>query len=212
MTMESEKLNVQKRFAVVFDMCSSSSLIEELIRTHNLGPMRNLIISVKRLLMRESQSLRFEVHKFIGDGWILLFDVGTSGEELIRFLERLSAHFKSEFERWVAPVLKRTPTVTGLTFGIDRGPLVPMVMQQRIEYIGRPLNVAARLQTAIKDRDQRPQYKVLLSKNAYSALRVPNGFRRTVIVRRSLRNINEGKECQFVKVVLRVAGGAEGTS
>jgi len=204
MTLRSEELDVQEKFAVVFDMCSSSTLIEELILTHNLKLMRNLIISLKKFLKSESQRLGFEVYNFIGDGWILLFDVGTAGDNLISFLERLSGHFKSEFERSVEPSLGKTPLVTGLTFGIDKGPLVRIVMLQRVEYIGRALNVASRLQTAIKDKDKKPQYKVLLSKNAYSALRMPKHFRKIVTVTRSLRNINEGEEREFVKVYLEM--------
>ena len=204
MTKRSDALDVQERFAVVFDICSSSTVIEELILAHNLQPMRNLVISMKRFLWEEAERLGFEVYKFIGDGWILLFDAGTSGEELIKFLERLSAHFRSKFDSSVAPMLGSKPAVTGLTFGIDKGPLVRLVMLQTNEYIGRALNVASRLQSSIKDKDKNPQYKVLISRNAYSELGIPKNFRRIRWVTRSLRNINGGQEREFVKVSLKV--------
>lgn len=39
----------------------------------------------------------------------------------------------------------------GLTFGADKGQMIRLFMSNQREYIGRPLNIAARLQAAVKD-------------------------------------------------------------
>ena len=41
--------------------------------------------------------------------------------------------------------------------GAEAGNLVRMTMNQRDEYVGRALNVAHRLQDAVKDKERHPQ-------------------------------------------------------
>ncbi len=66
-------------------------------------------------------------------------------------------------------------------------------MDGKDEYIGRPLNVAARLQGAIKDKDKHPQGKVLLSKTAYVRMQAElKGQFPVDDVTRTLRNISGG--------------------
>lgn len=204
MTETSEELKIQETFAVFFDMCSSSTIMEDLILTNNLRAMRNLLIKIKKFLRDESGLHGFEVYKFIGDGWVLLFPADTDGEVLIGFLEKLSGFFAESFNKLIVPRLQITPEITGLKFGVDKGQLVRIIMLEKPEYIGRALNVASRLQGAIGDKDGKPQYKLLLTKHAYHALRLPVGFRKTRTVTRELRNIQGGQKHECVKIVLRV--------
>lgn len=204
MTRELEGLDIKERYAVFFDICSSSTLLEDPILTNHVGAMRNLLIHLKKFLLGESETYGYEVYKFIGDGWILLFPDDTDGKGLIKFLETLSRTFQHRLYHSIVPKLESTPTILGLTFGIDKGPLVKLIMLQHTEYIGRALNVASRLQSAIKDKGSAPQYKILLSKHAFESLRLPAGFRRTEAVSRSLRNIRGGRNYECVKLKLRV--------
>jgi class 3 adenylate cyclase len=203
-TVELEGLDIEDRYAVFFDICSSSTILEDLMLTNHTREMRNLLIRLKKFLQRESETYGYEVYKFIGDGWILLFPDGTDGKSLIKFLEILCRTFEEKLYHSIVPKLESTPTILGLTFGIDKGPLVKLIMLQRTEYVGRALNVASRLQRAIKDKDSAPQYKILLSKHAFGALRLPAGFRKTEAVSRSLRNIRGGKKYECVKLRLRM--------
>jgi len=83
----------------------------------------------------------------------------------------------------------------GITFGLDKGTLVRIVMNETMEYMGRPLNLAARLQSAIKDNDQTPGGKVLMSKNVFAGMRKAlKPIYRVETARRKLRNISGADE------------------
>jgi class 3 adenylate cyclase len=204
MTSTSEEPIVEKRQVVVFDICSSSNMLEDLILSQNQKAMRDLIISLKNYLKSESVERAFEVYKFIGDGWILLFSPDVDGEALIGFLEDLCGQFKRSYKKYILPHLQSTPKVLGLTFGIDRGDLIPMQMMHSREYIGRPLNIASRLQSAIKEKDDDPGYKVLLSKSSFNGLGLNETEWKSERVTRTLRNIQGGNRYACVKLKLRV--------
>jgi len=51
-------------------ICSSSNMLEDLLLSQNEMALRDLMISIKKVLQSESQRRDFEVYKFIGDGWI----------------------------------------------------------------------------------------------------------------------------------------------
>ncbi len=123
MTRRREPLFVEQRLVVAFDICSSSNIIEDLTLTGNLSRLRNLLIRTKNFLQRESERLKFELYKFTGDGWILLFPSRTSGPRLMRFLTDLSGRFSQNFRAQILPMLEQKPKIVGLTFGVDRGDL-----------------------------------------------------------------------------------------
>ena len=205
MTVESEEPRTESKVVVFFDMCSSSTIMEDLKATDNLGAMRNLLIKIKKFLVDNQQLVGYKVYKFVGDGWILLFPDDVNGATLIKFLEALSALFRKEF----GPVqrrLQKRPSIIGLTFGIDKGVLIRMEMMGQTEYIGRALNVAARLQSAIKDTgDDDPAYKCLLSMHAYSDLHLPGELKdryQRKHTKRVLRNIQGEQPCRCVKLIL----------
>ncbi len=106
--------------------------------------------------------------------------------------------------QYVARNLEQEPPVTGLTFGVERGSLLRFVMMGRFEYVGRALNVACRLQSAIKDKDERPNYKVLFSRSAFNHLDIPKDKYRIKEVSRHLRNIRGGGRYQCIKLSLPV--------
>ncbi|SRR5882724_184031 len=203
MTVAKHELTVQKRTVVIFDICSSSNILEDLLLSDNIRAMRDLILSIKAFLRSEETKGRCEVYKFIGDGWILLFPYQVSGTGLIDFMEELSLMFATKLKKLVIPHLQSMPPVLGLSFGVDRGQLVRMIMMERAEFIGRPLNIASRLQSAIKDKDNNPAYKALFSKYSFRALGIPSGYRGAKIVRRQLRNIQGGHNYSCVKLALK---------
>jgi class 3 adenylate cyclase len=199
-----EELALESRFVVVFDICSSSNILEELIVRQNLAPMRNLLIDLKKFLQKRAEKVGFETYKFIGDGWIVLFPLSTTGSTLVTFLEDLSRYFRRRLRSAVIPHLERSPSIVGLTFGVDAGPLIRLQMMGKIEYIGRPINIASRLQGAIKDKDDNPAYKVLFSKPAFNQLKLDADFRDIRAATRTLRNIRSGEKYPCVKMVLEV--------
>jgi len=204
MTRRSEELSVEEKIVVFFDICSSSTILEDLLATDNMKTYRDLLISLNSFLQTRGEQDEFVVYKFIGDGWVLLFPPTVSGSALINFLTRLSECFSIRFRNRLIPVLQNTPGVVGITFGVDKGRLIKITMNDRDEYIGRALNVASRLQGAIKDKDKNPAYKVLVSKHAYSGLRISPQVCKVQEVTRRLRNIRNNQKMELVKLTLRV--------
>ena len=204
MTRVKDEVTVVEKIVVAFDMCSSSNIIEDLTLTNNVKAMRDIIIQTKNFLRRESKKFRFIRYKFTGDGWILLFPIDISGTELMSFLTQLSKRFKTELRNRVLSVLDEVPSITGLTFGLDRGRLIKFIIDKKPEYIGRPLNVACRLQSAIDQRDSAPQYKVLMSKHAFKAFSDDLAGYTMWKVTRSLRNIRGGKRFRCIKLHLPI--------
>jgi class 3 adenylate cyclase len=86
---------------------------------------------------------------------------------------------------------------------VDKGALIRVVMNGVEEFIGRPLNIAARLQGAIKDRGGDPASKVLISNNAYDGMRTAVRAKMKVqSARRKLRNISGDGYFECKKVFL----------
>lgn len=204
MTREKDEVTVVEKLIVAFDICSSSNIIEELTLIDNVKAMRDTLIQTKKFLRRKSKKLGFIRYKFTGDGWILLFPIDISGAKLMSFLTQLSNLFKTELRNRVLSVMEIIPDITGLTFGLERGRLVKFFIDEKTEYIGRPLNIACRLQNAIGQNDPTPQYKVLMSKNVFNAFSDDLVGYTAFKVTRSLRNIRDGKRFPCIKLHLPI--------
>ena len=122
---------------VAFDMCSSSNVIEELTLSGDLRSYDALLTSIKKYLAAAQRRVLFDPYKFTGDGWILLFPKDTDGALVFTFLQDLCRFFKKEFHERVLRHLATPPLITGLTFGVEKGPLHAMTML-RSERVHRP--------------------------------------------------------------------------
>jgi class 3 adenylate cyclase len=111
-----------------------------------------------------------ELYKFQGDGWILLFPQDTRQAQLADFIGFLSTHFDADFNFSVLPLLQKKPHPCGLTFGIDSGELVKIRMSGQEEYVGRAINLAARLQGATRSLSDDYGYTALFSKHSFNSL------------------------------------------
>ena len=205
MTRRKENLFLEKYIVLTFDICSSTDILEDIHRTENIKEWRNFIIWIKRYLTKRSKSDDFDLYKFTGDGWILLFDFDFPGEDLVGFLEDFCEAFHSRLKDKILHILETPPDVIGLTFGMDRGTLVKILMNQRDEYVGRAINVACRLQGAIKDKDSAPQYKILMTNHLYDFLKHDFSDHRCVNAKRKLRNIAGDKVVRCKKIFLKMS-------
>ena len=173
------------------------------MRTKNHGRWRDLLIRLKEFLDDEKLVAPFEVYKFLGDGWVLLFDKDFDGSSMMDLLYRMCVKYKFLFKGKISPVLTTGGCKAGMTFGIDEGELVKIVMHGKPEYIGRPLNLAARLQGAIKQKDDEPDWKVLISKNCHIKLELEKVQRFAGIeVERKLANVAGGERYKARKIAL----------
>lgn len=126
MTRESEELLLVRKVVVVIDICSSTSILEDLKRTDNLTPWRNLLIELKDSMLEQAVSKRpgLEVYKFIGGGWIVLLPTDVSQDGIAELLTDLSIAYDVAFDSRIRGLLQRKPATVGITFGIDSGELV----------------------------------------------------------------------------------------
>lgn len=206
MTRKTSEPKTVKKTVVVFDICSSTSILENLQLNERLKRWRDLIIGMKDFLRNEAPKVGFKIYKFLGDGWILLFPEDFDGDELIQFLTKISKEFLSLY-RNVNAVLTTKVSIIGLTFGIEKGKLISLIMNNKTEYIGRPLNVATRLQSSLKVKDENPQFKGLISRIVYDDFRRETKRRlerthKIVKVKRKLRNIAGGDNYPCMKLRL----------
>lgn len=201
MTRESEEIARESKVVVAFDICSSTAILEDLLLTGNEKIWRDLLIGLEQKLQEQKQADILLPYKFTGDGWILLFPREIKGTRLIDYLEELSESFDVLFRVYVRPHLQIT-NKTGLTFGVDLGQLLRLEMMEKVEYVGRALNIACRLQGSLAAIDPSPAYKVLFSSTAFSSLGVKTSLRASQPVTASLRNVMSGEGLQCVKVDL----------
>jgi hypothetical protein len=205
MTSKRDRVKVVKKIVVFFDICSSTSILEDLIRTENQKAWRDLLIGLKKYLLQNQDLVGFQLYKFMGDGWLLLFEPCTEGLEIFQFLEALCDKFIYLYKKNIKKILTVRISNEGLTFGMDIGSCIKIVMNQELEYIGRPLNVAVRLQGAIGQRSKKPANKLLLSNNLYATFKDKGkiGDEYNIIsVKRVLKNISGGEcyLCQKLKL------------
>lgn len=207
--MEYMRVNISGQAIVVaFDMCSSSNIIEELTLNGDIGRLKRFLGSIKHFLAKQQNKVLFDPYKFTGDGWILLFPPNTDGNALGEFLTDLSKFYAKEFRQKLRPYLTNPPSVTGLTFGIDKGPIEGFTMYGQPEYVGRTINIACRLQGAVKHKGGKPAYKALVSNAVYAEYFKEFDFPKVFRARRTLRNINNNKiyRCRKIELLARGHG------
>ncbi len=187
---ETDEPNRERHLVVVFDICSSTTILEDLKRTDNLGAWRKLLITLKDHVLEKGTPLGMDLYKFIGDGWVLLFPNSVPKMDLCTFLGDLSRKFEVQFEASIKPLLSQEPSPVGLMFGIDAGELIRMVLGNQVEFVGRAINVASRLQGYTKELPGGPSYKVIFSKNSYNSPAPPPSGLTIEPIKVSLRNIS----------------------
>ena len=194
---------MEEKIAVVFDICSSSEMLEDLAQRQNERAMKDLIRKLKNYLQEHQRPLGFELYKFTGDGWILLFPSNTEGTGLLTFLTNLLKYFKEVLSTVILPRLETAPNLRGMTFGVDKGRVLHFVLAGNAEYIGRPINVASRLQTAVKDH--LPGHQVLISRPAFNDFRGNFQHFDPQDMQICLKNIRGGRPFNCVKLSLPVS-------
>lgn len=199
MTMTREDPTLQTALIVVFDMCSSSNIIEDLTLTGNIKRLRDFMISLKNWLRKKAKQIGFSIYKFTGDGWILLFSPNIEGQQLVDFIVELSKFYDKTIKKQILPYLETGIDKIGLTFGIEKGQLIKMIMVDKPEFIGRSLNIACRLQNAVKDKGSSPEYRALVSNQVYNEYLKKVRDLKIFHVDRVLHNIRGGTRYKCVR-------------
>jgi class 3 adenylate cyclase len=191
---------MEKKYILVFDICSSTKIVEQLMFDKHQEGWRNLLIDIMEFLKKERDAIGFEIYKFIGDGWILLFGADLSPSKIFDFVDRLCDKYDVAYSERIDKILSTHIDRIGITFGLEIGDIIRFMMLEQPEYIGKPLIMAARLQGALKDKDANPQGKLLMSKSVYKEVRnhIPKTHK-VWKVGRTLRNVSGGAKYYAIK-------------
>jgi hypothetical protein len=197
--MEQTASPIVQKIVLAFDICSSSSIIEDLTLRNRVDAWQQFLIATRMTLNKRSLFLAPEPYKFTGDGWIILFPPMTRGEAFLKYVTTIAQDIQERYSSSILPLLENPPAVSGVTFGADSGSLLTVHLQTVKEYVGRPINIACRLMNAIKDKDPNPAYKLLMSRPVFNSvfgkIEVPYHMSE---VTRKLRNIRGGEDYRCV--------------
>jgi hypothetical protein len=205
----------QEAIVVVFDIRSSPILVTDLTLRNQLDRYVWLVGKIKERLAKlqmQHNPPRFGFYKFTGDGWILLFPINkeqaTPRDYALDVMQSLSEWFEPVFRGWANEHLDTQPPITGLTFGVDKGPLRRTTIFQEKEYLAYAIIVACRLQAAVGEIDQSSGCKALVRKSVFNELFSPAKGYVVEDVRRKFRNIEQDREIDCKKISLPNAGSS----
>ncbi|MEM7027734.1 MAG: hypothetical protein AAF410_05880 [Pseudomonadota bacterium] len=137
----------------------------------------------------------------------MLLPENTNGDEVLTLMYNISSMYYYYHWKNIDPILNIDVDITGVNFGVDKGTLISTFMHNKREYIGRALNVAARLQGSISQNDNAPQYKVLMTNSVYNDFdtNAKNIIKNEYVVedvRRTLKNVQAEKDFRCKKIIL----------
>jgi len=89
-----------------------------------------------------------------------------------------------------------------MTFGIDMGLLSEVESSiAEVEYVGKALNVACRLQSLTKEvEDRLPEYTALISKHCFNSLPGTSDDIKAAPIQHELRNMDQGRPQPLFRV------------
>ncbi len=184
-------------YVLVFDLCSSSEILEDLELNRKISKWINFWNSIDLFLSKNSDYI---LYKFLGDGYIIL--VNDDKKEIVlelckKIYYEINKNIKKLLEEDVNIEIKRT----GITIGVDYGELIKLSLNNKSEeYLGKAINIAVRLQSSLKEIEH--ANKLLVSKN------VKNNILRNYksdffkATSRSLKNIESDKKFNCFEINL----------
>ena len=190
------------------DICSSSRIMGDLHENGDIQRWRATLDTIHEHLLGHSVEVGFSIHKFLGDGWLLLSDIEMDRRGLVDYFAELCRFYHSYFEENVRDALTAVVDITGLTFGLDIGEIFSAQIAGIIEeFISPTLNRAARLQSSIRNprsRDDSPANQLLMLRRHYvDYFQVElDGEYETQAARRTLRNIRNDDKFQCTRIWL----------
>lgn len=179
-----------RTIVVVFDICSSTIIIENLIQNDRINDYSVLVDGYWAFLNSKRNEHSFSLYKFLGDGFILLFDDRENIDDIMLFCNELTV-FSQQLLAWYKNQyldITQLPR-EGITTGIAAGNIseINTINLPSSEYIGRPINVACRLQKTLSEPEH--SNKVLLHPDAYRQINDHLTKKACKETTRSLRNI-----------------------
>jgi len=158
---------MRERPVLTFDICSSTSMLEDLHRTNTIEEYTVLISDIMTFLKSNSTQYGYEIYKFLGDGFILIFQDSTLIDSILEFCVALTNDCNAYIEKFISEKIEAETGILrkGITIGIDRGYVSKLSINGKDEYVGRPINVSTRLQSSLDKKEH--ANRVLMSFKLY---------------------------------------------
>ncbi len=141
-----------KKYILTFDICSSTRMIDNLFQWEKTDKYVSLVDGYYAYLHSKKEELKFDIYKFLGDGFILIFEDREYIDDLLDFTIKLT-FFSNQILLWFRMThlinieLQRIGITSGLSYGsIEK---ISTINFEQHEFIGRPINIACRLQSAL---------------------------------------------------------------
>jgi len=186
---------MKERYVLVFDICSSSIILEDLHRTNQTNKYIELIREINNFINAKENITKFkyEVYKFLGDGFIIIFDYDTIVENVLLFVIRLVDKCNKTIQKFIEDYVEVSVLRVGITAGLDKGSIIDCKLNNgRKEYIGQPFNVATRLQSSLLKSEH--VNKCLITKKVYKEISLKELKIICSPTSRSLKNIAGNRE------------------
>jgi GGDEF domain-containing protein len=179
-----------KKSILVFDICSSTLFVEDLKKRDMTDKYKQLIKDITDFLDENSSIYEFIIYKFLGDGFILIFPEEIEVDKILLFIINLTDRCERLLDIFIHKHIQTSeiPRV-GITIGLDRGELIEIKLnKEQIEYIGRSINVACRLQQKLTGPFE--VNRCLMTNDMYNEITLEDLKRVCHPVRKKLKNIN----------------------
>ena len=151
------------KFIVIFDICSSSQIIEDLQNQGIMGRWDEFLVEITQSIENyiPENNIGGHIYKFLGDGYVLIVNESCS-EKILTLCFDIYQMIFPKLEVLIEEFLNIEPNRIGITIGIDYGKLHKVSIQNQTEYLGKAINTAARLQTSLEKKEH--TNKLLISK------------------------------------------------
>lgn len=143
-----------KKGILIFDICSSTEILETLVNSGHENEYINLIRKMDDCLKILSQFFSFTNYKFLGDGFILVINSEIIKTEDVIYLSyiinKIGNYLLNDItDNYVQISLKRK----GFTFGYDIGDVSDFHVANKLEFAGKPINLSSRLQGSLDKQE-----------------------------------------------------------
>jgi class 3 adenylate cyclase len=159
---------------LAFDICSSSAMLENLHLTNRTEKYEILIHDIVRFLEKNAAHYNYEIYKFLGDGFILIFSESTSIYLILEFCTALTSECNAYIKEFLRQHIETEDGIPrrGITIGVDKGYITKLSIDGKDEYVGRPINVSTRFQSSLDGEEH--TNRALLSLKLYQEIKEPN--------------------------------------
>jgi class 3 adenylate cyclase len=181
-----------ERFVVLFDICSSTRILENVTQYGQLDSYRDTLLKFDGIARSQTERFGGEFYKFLGDGYLVMFQGTLRADTILLFIISMYINSKQLLQNLVEHhVSLDNLQRIGLTFGVDFGNVYQIELGKSVEYYGIPINIATRLQSLIPHIED--NYKALVSLTFKNKLRDDTMIRLCSRTRRTLKNINNNE-------------------